>query len=125
MIQPAWSSFSLNQISGPDWDFTTKDLANTTSEACQTAYGAQIDCDDILLGLVASMRPAFDPTSDDLDRTCTTTCSDSLVFIHPEYHSSLRSTGHQGDLANEAAGNAVEAKDPVVLIGQIFEYTFA
>ncbi|ROW03686.1 hypothetical protein VMCG_05350 [Cytospora schulzeri] len=121
-IQPVWSSFSLN-LSGPDWDYTAKDLANTTSEACRTAYSAQIDCDDTLLGYVASMRPAFDPTSNDLDRTCTTTCSDSLASY---VQNVIDVCDQPGDLANEAAGSkSVEAKDPVALVGQIFQYTFA
>lgn len=117
--RPAWSSFSLN-VSGPDWAYTVKDLANTTSEACQTAYSAQIDCDDTLLGLVASMRPAFDPTSDDLDRTCTTTCSDSLASY---IQNVIEVCDQPGDLANEAeSSNTVAAKDPVALVGQIFQY---
>lgn len=118
-IQPVFSFFSLN-VSGPDWDYTITDLANTTSEACQTAYSAQIDCDDTLLGLVASMRPAFDPTSDDLDRTCTTTCSDSLVSY---IENVIEACDEPGDLANEAVtSNTVAAKDPVALVGQIFQY---
>lgn len=121
-IHPAWSSFSLN-VSGPDWDYTVKDLANTTSEACQTAYSAQIDCDETLLGLVASMRPAFDPTSNDLDRTCTTTCNDSLASY---IQNVIEVCDQPGDLANEAvSSNTVEANDPVALVGQIFQYTFA
>lgn len=68
------------------------------------------------------MRPAFDPTSDDLDRTCTTTCSDSLGSY---IQNVIEVCDQPGDRANEAYGNLVEAKDPVALVGQIFQYTFA
>jgi hypothetical protein len=66
----ASSTFNLN-TSGPDWDYTAKGLANTTSPACQDAYSGDIECDVTLLGLVASMRPGFQPAPSDFDNTCT------------------------------------------------------
>ncbi|TGO62861.1 hypothetical protein BOTNAR_0108g00220 [Botryotinia narcissicola] len=58
------ASFNFN-TSAPDWDYVAKDLANTIYQACIAAYNAEIDCDDELLGFVASERPPFKPTSTD------------------------------------------------------------
>jgi hypothetical protein len=58
----ASASFNLN-TSGPDWDYTAKDLANTTSQTFKDAYSANIDCDPTLHCIVASMHPAFKPTA--------------------------------------------------------------
>ncbi|KAJ9149739.1 hypothetical protein NKR23_g4162 [Pleurostoma richardsiae] len=115
------ASFSLD-VSGPDWDYTTTDLANTTSQACKDAYSAEIDCDDTLLGIVASMRPAFDPTVDDYDRMCVQTCSDAL----DAYVAGVKAACNQpGDLAKEAEGNSGVPKDPVEVVGEVFQYSFA
>jgi hypothetical protein len=118
----AHASFSLN-VSGPDWDYVAKDLANTTSDACIAAYSAPIDCDPTLLGLVASMRPAFDPTSDDLDNTCTTTCANSLA----RYITSVRNAcAGDGDAAQEYVGPDYDSPMklvPVEVVGEVFQYT--
>ncbi|PQE09124.1 ADP-ribosylation factor-related 1 protein [Rutstroemia sp. NJR-2017a BVV2] len=120
----AHASFSLN-ISGPDWDYVAKDLANTTSAACIAAYSAPIDCDATLLGLVASMRPAFDPTSYDLDNTCTDTCADSIDAYVAGVEEACTA---DGDAAQEYIGGDYENGMqllPVELVGQVFAYTFA
>ncbi len=117
----ASSSFSLN-VAGPDWDYTLKDLAPTTSQACKDAYSAPIDCDATLLGIVASMRPAFKPGPADLDRTCVSACSDSL----DSWVAGVRSACNQpGDLADIAVSNTKEAPAvPVYTIGQVFQYSY-
>lgn len=121
LLRPALCSISLN-VSGPDWDYTASDLASTASDACRTAYSAAIDCTDTLLGVVASMRPAFDPQAADLDAMCTPACNASLAA----YVAAVRTACDQpGDLANEAQGNTGVPKDPVYVVGEVFQYEFA
>lgn len=116
------ASFNLN-TSGADWDYVAKDLANTTSKACIAAYSADIDCDATLLGLVASMRPAFKPTSTDFDNTCTTTCSDSVDAYLKGIQEACTA---DGDAAQEyVGGTPSEALVPVEIVAQVFQYTLA
>ncbi|QSZ36946.1 hypothetical protein DSL72_009037 [Monilinia vaccinii-corymbosi] len=111
------TSFNLN-TSGPDWDYVAKDLAHTTSQACIAAYNADIDCDATLLGLVASMRPAFKPTSADFDNTCTTTCSDSVDAYLKGVQEACTA---DGDAAQEYVGGPTpEALVPVEIVAQVF-----
>ncbi|KAH8659260.1 hypothetical protein BGZ60DRAFT_382494 [Tricladium varicosporioides] len=118
------ATFNLN-TAGPDWSYVTKKLANTTSDACKSAYSASISCDVTLLGLVASMRPAFKPTSSDLDNTCTTICSASLESY---IQGVKKSCTAPGDKANESIGGTNWGNytlQPVELVGEIFQYTFS
>ncbi|TEY57559.1 hypothetical protein BOTCAL_0213g00020 [Botryotinia calthae] len=116
------ASFNLN-TSGPDWDYVAKDLANTTSQACIAAYSADIDCDDTLLGLVASMRPAFKPTSTDFDNTCTTTCYGSVDAYLKGIQEACTA---DGDAAQQyVGGTPSEALVPVEIVAQVFQYTLA
>lgn len=119
----AAASFNLD-TAGPDWDYTTKDLANTTSQACKNAYSAPINCDSTLLGLVASMRPSFKPTAADLANTCTSTCEDSLAAYIQVVQEAC--TG-EGDKAQESQGGSSDdfLLDPVEIVGQVFQYEFA
>ncbi|KAB8296674.1 hypothetical protein EYC80_002098 [Monilinia laxa] len=113
------ASFNLN-ASGPDWDYVAKDLANTTSKACMAAYGTDLDCDATLLGLVASMRPTFKPTSTDFDNTCTITCSDSLDAYLKGIQEACTA---DGDAAQEYVGGSTpEALVPVEIVAQVFQY---
>ena len=117
------ATFSLN-VSGPDWDYTSSALTNTTSQACRDAYSASIECDPTLLGLVASMRPSFAPTAADLDATCTSTCKASL----DAYVQNVAAIcSKPGDQAQESlAGPCCQyTTQPVQLVGQIFQYHFA
>ena len=117
------ATFSLN-VSGPDWDYTSTALTNTTSQACRDAYSASIDCDPTLLGLVASMRPSFAPTAADLDATCTSACKASL----DAYVQNVTAVcSAPGDQAQESLGGACcqYTTQPVQLVGQIFQYQFA
>ncbi|RFU25582.1 hypothetical protein B7463_g10748, partial [Scytalidium lignicola] len=120
----ASATFNLN-TSGPDWDYVASDLANTTSQACKDAYSADINCDPTLLGLVASMRPGFKPSSSDFDNTCTSTCSDSLAAYVKGVQAACTAPG---DKAQEEKGGGDYTDfylDPVAIVGQIFQYTFA
>ncbi|MCJ1384844.1 hypothetical protein MMC17_007962 [Xylographa soralifera] len=124
-VLPTFSSatFSLN-VSGPDWNYTSTALTNTTSQACRDAYSASIECDPTLLGLVASMRPSFAPTAADLDATCTRTCKSSL----DAYVQNVAAVcSKPGDQAKESLGGACcqYTTQPVQLVGQIFQYHFA
>ncbi|KAJ5381263.1 uncharacterized protein N7496_003691 [Penicillium cataractarum] len=116
----ASASFSLN-VSGPSWDYTTKDLADTTSQACKDAYSASIDCDETLLKLVASMDPDFDPQASDLQAMCTTTCSDSLTQYIKKVNAAC---DEKGDLAGVASGNKYIYQAPVATVGEVFQYKY-
>jgi hypothetical protein len=120
VLGQATAAFSLN-ISGPSWDYTTKDLADTTSQACKDAYSASINCDDTLLKIVASMDPDFNPQSSDLEAMCTTTCSDSLS----QYVKNVKAAcGSDGDLAGVASGNKELYQAPVATVGEVFQYKY-
>ncbi|KAL1858210.1 hypothetical protein VTK73DRAFT_7908 [Phialemonium thermophilum] len=119
-VRQAACSFSLD-VSGPDWDFTTQDLANTTSTRCAAAYSAAIDCDETLLGIVASMRPAFRPTAADLDRTCVPSCSRSLDAYVAGVKAACDQPGDRA-LISIPHTNDAEPGPPVALIGEIFQY---
>ncbi|MCJ1395290.1 hypothetical protein MMC18_008174 [Xylographa bjoerkii] len=117
------ATFSLN-VSGPDWNYTSAALTNTTSQACRDAYSASIDCDPTLVGLVASMRPSFAPTAADLDATCTSTCKASLdAYVQ----NVTAACSKPGDQAQESLGGQCcsYTTQPVQLVGQIFQYHFA
>ncbi|KAI9731731.1 MAG: hypothetical protein M1834_004520 [Cirrosporium novae-zelandiae] len=120
---PASASFSLD-TSGEDWDYTTADLLDTTSQACKDAYSATINCDYTLVGLVASMRSAFSPSSSDLANTCTDTCKASLDAWVANVTSAC---SEKGDKAQESLGGRSNelTTDPIQLVGQIFQYEFA
>ncbi|KAJ6113900.1 hypothetical protein N7523_007217 [Penicillium sp. IBT 18751x] len=116
----ATASFSLN-ISGPSWDYTTKDLKDTTSQACKDAFSADINCDETLLKIVASMDPDFNPQSSDLQAMCTTTCSDSLS----QYIENVKSACDQdGDLAGVGYGNKNLFQASVATVGEVFQYKY-
>jgi len=118
------AQFSLN-ISGPDWDYTAKDLAITTSQACKDAYSATIDCDPVLLGLVASMRPAFDPTASDIKNTCTPGCTASLAAYVQGVQEACTAPGDASQESQGASDYTDYILDPVALVGQVFQYTLA
>ncbi len=70
------------------------------------------------------MRPAFKPTSADLDAMCVDTCADSLAA----YVAGVREAcGGEGDRANESPGGAAwwnYMLDPVETVGEIFQDAF-
>ncbi|OKL56270.1 hypothetical protein UA08_08488 [Talaromyces atroroseus] len=116
----AAATLNLN-ISGPSWDYTANDLADTTSLVCKNAYSASIDCDDTLLKIVASLDPDFDPQSADLEAMCTTACSDSLA----QYVKDVNAACNQpGDLANVASGNKGIPQASVATVGEVFQYKY-
>ncbi|OQE44437.1 hypothetical protein PENCOP_c002G02126 [Penicillium coprophilum] len=116
----ATAAFSLD-TSGPSWDYTTKDLADTTSQACKDAYSASVNCDETLLKIVASMDPDFDPQSSDLQAMCTTTCSESLS----KYIKNVKTAcSKDGDLAGISSGNHYVYEAPVVTVGEVFQYNY-
>ncbi|KAJ5753174.1 hypothetical protein N7520_010091 [Penicillium odoratum] len=120
-FRQATAAFSLD-TSGPSWDYTTKDLADTTSQACKDAYSASINCDDTLLKLVASMDPDFDPQASDFEAMCTTTCSDSLT----QYIKNVNAACNKdGDLAGLADGNSLDYSAPVATVGEVFQYKYS
>ncbi|KAJ5767137.1 uncharacterized protein N7511_004753 [Penicillium nucicola] len=116
----ATATFSLD-TSGPSWDYTTKDLADTTSQACKDAYSADIDCDDTLLKIVASMDPDFDPQSSDLQAMCTSTCKDSLSQYLKNVNTAC---SKDGDRAGLASGNKYIYEAAVATAGEVFQYKY-
>ncbi|KAJ5590012.1 hypothetical protein N7450_003984 [Penicillium hetheringtonii] len=120
-LGPTTATFSLD-TSGPSWDYTTKDLADSTSQACKDAYSASIDCDETLLKIVASMDPDFDPQPSDLESMCTTTCSDSLY----KYVKNVKAAcGKNGNLAGVSNGDKEVYEAPVETVGEIFQYEYS
>ncbi|KAK4869133.1 hypothetical protein LT330_006133 [Penicillium expansum] len=117
----ATATFNLN-TSGPSWDYTTKDLADTTSQTCKDAYSASINCDETLLKIVGSMDPDFDPQASDLQAMCTTTCSDSLT----QYVKDVKAACNKdSDLAGIASGNKYIYQAAVATVGEVFQYNYA
>ncbi|KAF3384379.1 hypothetical protein F1880_003124 [Penicillium rolfsii] len=116
----AAAAFSLN-VSGPSWDYTTKDLADTTSSVCKEAYSASIDCDETLLKIVASMDPDFNPQYSDLEAMCTTTCSNSLSQYVKKVETAC---GLPSDLAGVSSGNSEVYRALVATVGQVFQYKY-
>ncbi|EED12983.1 conserved hypothetical protein [Talaromyces stipitatus ATCC 10500] len=120
-VRQATATFSLN-TGGPNWDYTSKDLADTTSQACKDAYSASIDCDDVLVGMVASLNPNFDPQASDLERLCTTTCSDSLN----QYVKNVKAAcDNPGDLAGVCDGNKNLFLAEVETVGEVLQYQYS
>ncbi|KAK7952084.1 uncharacterized protein PG986_007812 [Apiospora aurea] len=121
------SAFSLN-VSGPDWAFVADNqhLKASTSEPCRQAYSAPIACPDTLLGIVASMRPGFKPTTKDYDAMCTTTCKDALEKYVAGVHAACQlDAGDAAQLLTKAT-KPYEYEDlPVGIVGQIFQYHLA
>lgn len=117
----ATATFNLN-TAGPSWDYTTKDLANTTSQACKDAYSASINCDETLLKIVASMDPDFDPQPSDLQAMCTTTCSDALSQYIKKVNAACNK---DGDLAGIDNGNKYIYQVPVATVGEVFQYEYS
>ncbi|MCJ1397021.1 hypothetical protein MMC11_000213 [Xylographa trunciseda] len=117
------ATFSLN-VSGPDWNYTSTALANTTSQACRDAYSASIACDPTLVGIVASMRQSFSPTAADLDATCTSTCKASLDAYVRSVTAACSKSGDQAEESLEGQCCSYTSQ-PVQLVGQIFQYHFA
>lgn len=116
----ATASFSLN-VSGPSWDYTTKDLADSTSDACKEAYSASINCDETLLKIVASMDPDFDAKASDLEATCTSTCKNSL----DDYVKNVKAACNKdGDLAGLDNGQSLDYSVPVSTVGEVFQYSY-
>lgn len=124
------ATFTL-QDQGPDWDYTTKDLAPSTSQKCKDAYIAPIDCNPTLLGLVASMRPLFKPTSQDLADTCTSECAASLEKYVQNVRAACTTDGDHAQESLGAAGNVDSIRsngyklDPVETVGRVFQYVMA
>ncbi|KAJ5342660.1 hypothetical protein N7541_011784 [Penicillium brevicompactum] len=114
------ATFSLN-TSGPSWAYTTKDLGDESSQTCKDAYSANINCDETLVKLVASMDPDFDPQPSDLQAVCTTTCSDSLSQYVKNVNAAC---GKDGDLAGIASGNKYVYEAPVATVGKVFQYKY-
>ena len=120
VLGQAVASFSLN-TGGPSWAYTTKDLAESTSQACKDAYSATIDCDETLVKLVASLDPDFNPGNSDLQKTCTSTCKDSL----DDYVKNVKAKcDKDGDLAGLDNGRSLNFTVPVSTVGEVFQYQY-
>ena len=123
LLPSVLASFSLD-TPGPNWQYTTASLADTTNMNCITAYSAPIDCPDALLSLVGATKQNYLPTQKDLSNVCTRTCKNALQ----DYVTNLGlGCKQQGNIAKESLGPDVGnyRADRVWLVGNIFEYTWA
>ncbi|KAK8048927.1 hypothetical protein PG994_010657 [Apiospora phragmitis] len=121
------SAFSLN-VSGPDWEFIADNqhLKSSTSEACRQAYSAPIACPDTLLGIVASMRPGFKPTTKDYEAMCTTTCKEALErYVGGVRAACQLDAGDAAQLLTKATKPYEYTDLPVGIVGQLFQYHLA
>ncbi|KAI9034993.1 uncharacterized protein KD926_004848 [Aspergillus affinis] len=125
LLLPALTqSFSLD-IQTKGWNYTTSNLAATTSAKCKSAYAADINCDGFLVSLVnAHERCVYLRTMEPGDFTdmCTSTCESLLS----EYIENVRDAcSESGDVAVKAKGylwfNGTEHV-PVETVGLIFQY---
>ncbi|ETS76555.1 hypothetical protein PFICI_11942 [Pestalotiopsis fici W106-1] len=122
LLQPAACSFSLDTVVQDYWYYVHNHLASTTSDACLSAYAAPIDCDETLLGLVSSNSPNFNPGPADLERTCTTTCADSL---NAYVQNVVDACTAEGDGALVETDEKPHPQVSVAVVGQIFQYEYA
>ena len=120
----ATSSFSLGTIVQNSWYYVDNHLAATTSQSCLDAYNANIDCDPTLLSLVSSASPNFNPEPADLERTCVSSCKDSLDAYVKNVQSAC-SLPNDAALVEPDENNEPRAQVPVAVIGQIFQYQYA
>ena len=120
----ATSSFSLGTIVQNSWYYIDNHLAATTSQGCLDAYNANIDCDPTLLSLVSSASPNFNPEPADLERTCVSTCKDSLDAYVKNVQSAC-SLPNDAALVESDENNEPRAQVPVAVVGQIFQYQYA
>jgi hypothetical protein len=118
---PVFAAFSLN-TGGPDWDYTSKDLSSTTSQACKDAYGSTIDCNETLMAEVATMRSDFHPGPSDFDRVCTSTCWQSLQTWVKNVNAACSEPGDQATIA--LSDNTVGLISPVSAVGMIYQYHY-
>ncbi|KAF3003340.1 hypothetical protein E8E14_001499 [Neopestalotiopsis sp. 37M] len=122
LLRPAACSFSLDTVVQDYWYYVHNHLASTTSDACLSAYAAPIDCDETLLGLVSSNSPNFNPGPADLERTCTTTCADSL---NAYVQNVMDACTADGDGALIEGNERPKPQVPVAVVGEIFQYEYA
>ncbi|KAH8425197.1 uncharacterized protein LDX57_002956 [Aspergillus melleus] len=119
-------SFSLDTHTN-HWNYTTSDLATTTSVKCKSAYAADIKCDGFLINLVNAHESrthlkTMEPRN--FTDMCTSTCESSLS----EYIENVRDAcSGPGDAAVKAKGylwfNGTE-NVPVETVGLMFQYMF-
>ncbi|KAK8126461.1 uncharacterized protein PG998_002220 [Apiospora kogelbergensis] len=121
------SAFSLN-VAGPDWTYVADDkhLKPSTSEQCRKAYSAEIACPDTLLGIVASMRPDFKPTTKDYANMCTTTCKEALEkYVGGVRAACQMDAGDAVQLLTQTTKPYKYADLSVSVIGQLFQFHLA
>ncbi|PLB44241.1 hypothetical protein P170DRAFT_467961 [Aspergillus steynii IBT 23096] len=109
------------------WNYTTSNLASTTSTKCQAAYAAEIKCDGFLVDLVSAHETRTylkGMQHRDFTNMCTSSCETSLS----EYIENVRDAcSEPGDAALKSKGfmwiNGTE-NVPVETVGLMFQYMF-
>ncbi len=121
---PALANINLD-TSSQDWQFISSSLADTTSQACKTAYNATIQYSRTLLAVVTNMRPNCNPTANDFGQVCRSSCKESLG----DY---VTIVGKACNLARDIAKETLEpgqggsfTADHVWTVGNIIEYMYA
>ncbi|KAI1743262.1 hypothetical protein F4680DRAFT_409647 [Xylaria scruposa] len=121
-LRPATCSFSLDTVVTDWWYYVHNHLADTTSAACLAAYAAPIDCDKTLLGMVSSNSPNFNPGTDDLERMCVSSCSDSLdAWVQ----NVKKACNQKGDGALVHGPSLPYPEVPVAVVGEVFQYEYS
>ncbi|KAB8072722.1 hypothetical protein BDV29DRAFT_148414 [Aspergillus leporis] len=117
-------AFSLNTTT-KYWNYTTSELASTTSQKCKDAYSADIACGYYLVQLVNANEERYflsDMEAENFTQTCTAACHSSLT----KYISNVKDAcTESGDAAIQSLGfmgDEGTAKVPVQTIGHIFQY---
>lgn len=117
-------AFSLN-TSTKHWNYTTNNLASTTSQRCKDAYSADIACDSYLLQLVNANEERYfldDMEPENFTQTCTAACHSSLT----KYIANVRVACTERDDAAVSSlgflGKEGTENVPVQTIGHILEY---
>lgn len=121
-------AFSLD-VHTKHWNYTTSNLAPTTSAKCKAAYAAEIKCDGLLINLVSAQEikrhmESLEPR--EFSEMCSSTCEASLSA----YIENVRDACNEpGDAAIESRGYVRQingtANVPVETVGLMFQYMFA
>lgn len=124
--QPGACSFSLD-VEGPDLGLTTSRLADTTSQACKDAYSAVVDCQITIPNLASTLRqgPVWDPSPDELERTCVSSCADSLDAYVRSVRDACDQPGDSAPVYEQSDPLGPTNPTAVADVGELLRYTYA
>ncbi|KAF7595479.1 hypothetical protein BBP40_005815 [Aspergillus hancockii] len=117
-------AFSLDTTS-KFWNYTTSQLASTTSQKCKDAYSADIACDYFLVQLVNANEERYylsDMEPENFTQTCTATCHTSLNDYILNVKEACTERGDAAIQSKGYTGKSGTAQAPVQNIGHILQY---